>query len=217
LRILLIDDSMGLRARLKGALRRSNVDFDALDLTSTGTESTAQGAHDALRVEVEAEGLCAGRGRVTTRRARTETALEQLTSAFLAAQMRIKELEQAQAAGEATRRALETEIVRQQYEIGARDRALVQAWADFSRELEKLRASAEFADERLRAAERRALLEIERKRTAGSRSQKEVRGSHARGRAGRTPAPAGTPGAAISTWRRAASRWRNGGESGRTL
>jgi hypothetical protein len=67
--------------------------------------------------------------------ARTETALEQRTAALLAAQVRIQEVEQAQAAGEATRRALEAEIARQQDEIGARDRALVQARADFSGEL----------------------------------------------------------------------------------
>ncbi|WP_087750664.1 hypothetical protein [Paraburkholderia caledonica] len=105
--------------------------------------------------------------------ARTETALEQRTSALLAAQVRIQELEQAQAAAEATRQALGTEIARQQDEIGARDRALVQARADFSGELERLRDSAALADERLRAAEKRALLEIERERVASARLQKE--------------------------------------------
>jgi chromosome segregation ATPase len=93
---------------------------------------------------------------------------------LLAAQVRIQELEQAQAAAEATRQALETEIARQQDEIGARDRALVQAKADFSGELDKLRSSAELAEERLRAAEKRALLEIERERVAGARLQKEL-------------------------------------------
>jgi chromosome segregation ATPase len=93
---------------------------------------------------------------------------------LLAAQVRIQELEQAQAAGEATRRALEAEIARQQDEIGARDRALVQARADFSGELAKLRGSAELAEERLRAAEKRALLEIERERASSARLQKEL-------------------------------------------
>ncbi len=106
--------------------------------------------------------------------ARTETALEQRTSALMAAQVCIRDLEQAQAAGEATSRALETEIARQQDEIGARDRALVRARADFSHELEKLRASADLAEERPRAAEKRALREIERERTASLRLQKEL-------------------------------------------
>jgi chromosome segregation ATPase len=142
----------------------------------TKSATSAQAALEALRADAEAEKASA-RNEVTTLQAelaRTETALEQRTGALLAAQVRIQELEQAQAAGDATRQALETEIARQQDEIGARDQALVQARADFSGELDKLRASAELAEERLRAAERRALLEIERERVVSARSQKEV-------------------------------------------
>jgi chromosome segregation ATPase len=142
----------------------------------TKSTTSAQAALEALRADAEAEKASA-RNEVTTLQAelaRTETALEQRTGALLAAQVRIQELEQAQAAGDATRQALETEIARQQDEIGARDQALVQARADFSGELDKLRASAELAEERLRAAERRALLEIERERVVSARSQKEV-------------------------------------------
>jgi hypothetical protein len=142
----------------------------------TKSTTSAQGALDALRVEVEAE-RAAAQDEVTSLQAglaRTETALEQRTAALLTAQVRIQELEQAQAAGEATRRALETEIARQQDEIGARDRALVQARADFSGELDKLRSGAELAEERLRATEKRALLEIERERVISARSQKEL-------------------------------------------
>src|SRR5882757_4457908 len=118
----------------------------------TRSTASAQAALDALRTETEAEKVAA-RDAVASLQAelgRTETALEQRTSALLAAQVRIRDLEQAQAAGEATRQALETEIGRQQDEIGARDRALVQVRADFSAELEKLRGSAELAEERLR-------------------------------------------------------------------
>jgi len=142
----------------------------------TRSTASAQTALDALRTETEAEKVAA-RDAVASLQAelgRTETALEQRTSALLAAQVRIRDLEQARAAGEATRRALETEIERQQDEIGARDRALVQAKGDFSSELEKLRASADLAEERLRAAEKRALLEIEHERSAGARLRKEL-------------------------------------------
>ncbi|MDI7065458.1 DNA-binding protein, partial [Klebsiella pneumoniae] len=138
--------------------------------------TSAQAALEALRTDAEAEKASA-RNEVAALQAelvRTETALEQRTGALLAAQVRIQELEQAQAAGEATRQALETEIARQQDEIGARDRALVQARADFSGELDKLRSSAKLAEERLRAAEKRALLEIERERGVSARSQKEL-------------------------------------------
>jgi len=141
----------------------------------TRSTTSAQAALEALRTDAEAEKASA-RNEVASLQAelaRTETALEQRTAALLAAQVRIQELEQAQAAGEATRQVLETEIARQQNEIGARDRALVQARADFSGELDKLRTSAELAEERLRAAEKRALLEIERERGVSARFQKE--------------------------------------------
>jgi chromosome segregation ATPase len=141
----------------------------------TRSTASAQAALETLRTETEAEKVAA-QGAVTSLQAelaRTETALEQRTSALLAAQVRIRDLEQAQAAGEATRRALEAEIARLQDENGARDRALVQARADFSSELEKLRASADLAEERLRAAEKRALLEIDRERASAVRIQKE--------------------------------------------
>lgn len=88
--------------------------------------------------------------------------------------MRIQELEQAQAAGEATRRARDAEIGRLQDENAARDRALAQVREGFSRDLEKLRATAERAEERLRASERRALLEIDRERGAAAKLQKEL-------------------------------------------
>jgi chromosome segregation ATPase len=142
----------------------------------TRSTASAQAALETLRTETEAEKVAA-RDAVASLQAelsRTETALEQRTSALLAAQVRIRELEQAQAAGEATHQVLETEIGRQQDEIGARDRALVQARADFSSELEKLRVNANVAEERLRAAEKRALLEIERERSASLRLQKEL-------------------------------------------
>ncbi len=142
----------------------------------TRSTASAHATLETLRTETEAEKVAA-RDAVASLQAelgRTETALEQRTSALLAAQVRIRELEQAQAAGEAKRQALETEITRQQDEIGVRDRALVQARADFSGELGKLRSSAELAEERLRAAEKRALLEIERERGVSARSQKEL-------------------------------------------
>jgi chromosome segregation ATPase len=142
----------------------------------TRSTASAQGALEALRIEAGAEKVVA-QNTVTSMEGelgRTETALEQRTSALLAAQVRIQELEQAQAAGEATRHALEAEIARLQDENAARDRALAQARADFAGELEKLRASAALAEERLHAAEKRALLEIERERVASARLQKEL-------------------------------------------
>ena len=142
----------------------------------TRSTVSAQAALEALRVEAEAEKVVAQNtvASMEGELGRTETALEQRTSALLAAQVRIQELEQGQAAGEATRRALDAEITRLQDENVARDLALVQARADFSEELEKLRASAGLTEERLRTTGKRALLEIERERVASARFQKEL-------------------------------------------
>ncbi|MCR4470042.1 hypothetical protein [Burkholderia sp. SCN-KJ] len=87
---------------------------------------------------------------------------------LVAAQARIQELGQALAGSEASRRALEGEVLRLQAEIRQRDAALVQARADFARELEKLREAAQRSEARLLAAEKRALLEIERERATAA-------------------------------------------------
>src|SRR5260370_12916414 len=149
---------------------------DLLATLWSRSTASAQAALAALRVEVEAEKTAAQHAvtSLQTELGRTETALEQRTSALLAAQVRIQELEHAHVAADATRRALEAEIARLQDENGAGDRALAQARADFAQELEKLRASSALAEERLRAAEKRALLEIERERAAGARLQKAL-------------------------------------------
>ncbi|HEV3432104.1 MAG TPA: DNA-binding protein [Paraburkholderia sp.] len=142
----------------------------------TRATASAQASLEALRVEVE-DARHEAESRVATLQndlARTETALEQRTNALLAAQVRIHELEQAQAAGEATRAALEGQIARLQQDGRERDAALVQARADFAAELDKLRAGAELAEARLQAAEKRALLEIERERATNARLQKDL-------------------------------------------
>lgn len=130
----------------------------------TRATTAAQASLGALRDEVE-QARKAAEASVAAHEVdleRTETALEQRTSALLAAQVRIHELEQAQAAAESTRGALEGEIAR-----------LGQAGADLSAQLERQRASTELAETRLQASEKRAQLEIERERTANARLQRE--------------------------------------------
>ncbi|QBR03120.1 DNA-binding protein [Paraburkholderia pallida] len=138
--------------------------------------AAAQASLEALRVEVEQARQDAGASIAAMQGdlARTETALEQRTTALLAAQVRIHELEQAQAAAAATRGALESEVERLQQDGRERDSALAQARADFSAELDKLRAGTELAETRLQAAEKRALLEIERERTSNARLQRDL-------------------------------------------
>jgi chromosome segregation ATPase len=163
-------------AELPGELRDA-----AGDLVATLWKRAAGAAEDALqalRAEVEAARLAAEASvaAVQADLARTETALEQRTTTLLAAQVRIQELEQAQAAAAATRNALEGELERAQQALRERDAALTQARTDFAAELEKQRASTELAETRLQAAERRALLEIERERSANTRLQRELEG-----------------------------------------
>ncbi len=144
--------------------------------------AAAETALDALRADVEAEKVAA-QAEVAALQAelsRTETALEQRTAALLAAQVRIQELEQARAADGASRRALEADIARLQTDNAEGDRALAQARADFTVQLDRLRDDANRAEERLRASEKRALHEIDRERTAAARLQKEIDATAAR-------------------------------------
>ncbi|MEM5403656.1 DNA-binding protein [Paraburkholderia unamae] len=142
----------------------------------TRATAAAQASLEALRLEVE-EARRAAEGATAAVRAdlsHTEVALEQRTAALLTAQVRIQELEQAQAAAVATRGALEAELAREREAGRERDTALTQARADFAAERDKLRASAELAETRWQAAEKRAQLEIERERTVNARLQRDA-------------------------------------------
>ncbi|WP_429454293.1 hypothetical protein [Paraburkholderia sp. WC7.3g] len=96
------------------------------------------------------------------------------TAALLATQVEVRELEKAQAESHAQRQALEAEVARLQRENAGRDAALAQARADFAQELQKLRDDAHRSEERLRASEKRALLEIDRERGNAAKPQKEL-------------------------------------------
>ncbi|CAB3809302.1 hypothetical protein LMG28614_07006 [Paraburkholderia ultramafica] len=141
----------------------------------TRATASAGSALDALRVEVEAQGVEAQQAVVAARDelGRVETALEQRTAALLAAQVEVRELDKAQAEGHAARQALEADVVRLKREMTARDRELEKVREGFSRDLGTLRESAERAEQRLRASEKRALLEIDRERGAAAKLQKE--------------------------------------------
>ncbi|VWC92228.1 ATPase [Burkholderia lata] len=140
------------------------------------SSADASAALDALRAEVEAERETAKAevAALQAELARTETALEQRTAALLAAQVRIQEMEQARAADDASRQALQADIERLTADNAEGDRALAQARADFTTQLDRLRDDAGRAEERLRASEKRALQEIDRERLAAARLQKEL-------------------------------------------
>ncbi|AOK07607.1 DNA-binding protein [Burkholderia sp. AU19243] len=177
--------------REKSRVRIEHPDLPA-DLQATAGElvaalwnrssAEAAAALDALRAEVEAERAAAKAEVAAVQKdlSRTETALEQRTAALLSAQVRIHELEQARAADEASRRALQAEIDRLKSDNDAADRALAQARADFTSQLDRLRGDASRAEDRLRASEKRALQEIDRERVAAARLQKELDAAAAR-------------------------------------
>ncbi|AJZ56579.1 hypothetical protein OI25_7518 [Paraburkholderia fungorum] len=133
-------------------------------------------ALDALRAELEAQRAESQQAVIAARDelGRVETALEQRTAALLAAQVEVRELDRAQAEGHAQRQALEGELARISAALAARDRELHEVREGFSRDLAKQREAAERAEDRLRASEKRAMLEIDRERNTATKLQKEL-------------------------------------------
>jgi predicted nucleic acid-binding Zn-ribbon protein len=86
----------------------------------------------------------------------------------------IRSLEQKLAAERATRAGTESQLVLAGQDVERLQASLDEARRDFSAELEKHRAASRLADERSRAAEERALQEIDRERTHAVRLQKEL-------------------------------------------
>ncbi|XUW93497.1 DNA-binding protein (plasmid) [Burkholderia sp. M6-3] len=142
----------------------------------TRATAAADTALDALRGEVEAQRTESQQLVIAVRDelGRVETALEQRTAALLAAQVEVRELDRAHAEGHAQRQALEAELARMRAALAARERELVEAREGFSRDLEKQREAAERAEDRLRASEKRALLEIDRERNTATKLQMEL-------------------------------------------
>ena len=171
-----------LREKSRVRLERPDLPPDlqaaAGDLVAALWDKSTAAAHAALeelRIELDAERE-AGRAEISAAQdatARAEAALEARSTMLMAAQTRIQALEQALAVSDASRRTLEADVTRLQRESCDRDAALAQARVDFARELEKLREDAQRAEERLRAAEKRALMEIERERATNVRLLRE--------------------------------------------
>ncbi|SOE97723.1 replication region DNA-binding N-term [Burkholderia sp. D7] len=95
-------------------------------------------------------------------------------AALDAAQTRITELDRALAISEAAASTLQDQLRLAQQGEQQLQRALETARHDFASELDKLRADGKGAQERLKAAETRALLEIDRERQAAARLRKEL-------------------------------------------
>ena len=95
-------------------------------------------------------------------------------AALDAAQTHITELDQALAISVASESTLQDQLRLAQQGEQQLQRALETARHDFASELDKLRADSKGAQERLKAAETRALLEIDRELQTAARLQKEL-------------------------------------------
>lgn len=138
--------------------------------------AAANAALDGLRADVEAERRDARQSveKLQADLARTETALEQRTTALLTAQVRIHELEQSLASAEAARTALDDELAQLRQQSRDHDTTFAQTQAAFASERDRLRAGIELADTHRQTTEKRATLEVERERAANARLQRDA-------------------------------------------
>jgi chromosome segregation ATPase len=171
--------------REKSRVRIEHPDLPAELQSATGELAAAlwtravDTAHDQLAAaQLEAQRSVAD---AQARQARAEAERDQLRqeltgsgAALDAAHTRITELEQALAISVAATSALQEQVQLAQQSEQQLQRALETARHDFASELDKLRADGRLAQERLKAAETRALLEIDRERQATARLQKEL-------------------------------------------
>ena len=109
-----------------------------------------------------------------TERDSAHQTLQKVQLELAQANERIAALNQQLAAGGATNAAIESQLTQAKEENASQQQRLDDARRDFAAELEKLRAVAQFAEERFRAGETRALLEIDRERSAAAKLQKEL-------------------------------------------
>jgi chromosome segregation ATPase len=149
------------------------------ELTATLWTAAQAAAHESLasyRSEAQAS-VMEAKAAITAAEAERDAAqqaLEKSQQSLAQANERIGTLEQRLAAAHATTSALDAQLTQARDECGTLQQRLEDARRDFTAELDKLRADAQLADERFRAAETRALMEIDRERTAVAKLQKEL-------------------------------------------
>jgi chromosome segregation ATPase len=131
--------------------------------------ATAQ--HEAQVSVADAQ---ARQARAEAERDQSRQELTGSAAALDGAQTHITELDQALAISVAAASTLQEQLRLAQQGEQHLQQALETARRDFASELDKLRADGALAQERLKAAETRALLEIERERQAAARVQKEL-------------------------------------------
>lgn len=148
----------------------------------SAAQAVAQEGLAALRSEAQAQVVEARQAQAAAEAdrdaARASYAL--VSQTLEQAHARIGELEQEVAARDATIAALAAQLQSVRGENAGVLQKLDDARRDFGLELEKLRSSANLAEERYRASDARALMEIDRERTAASKLHKKMDSLRAR-------------------------------------
>ncbi|WP_197496940.1 DNA-binding protein [Paraburkholderia caribensis] len=147
------------------AARLWRLSLDAADASLAAFRVDAQAAVDAAQIQVrDAE----------VRAEASEAARREVNARSDELRLQLGSLESQLVEQRAANAALREQLAAARSEASMAAAALGDARRDFSVELEKLRDSLAQNEQRLAAAERRALLEIETERTAASRARKEL-------------------------------------------
>jgi chromosome segregation ATPase len=183
--------------REKSRVRIEHPDLPAELQSATGelaaalwTQAVDLAQDQLATAQLEAQrSIADAQARQTQAEAERDRLRQELTGSAAAlegAQTRITELDQALAISVAAVSTLQEQVRLAQQSEQQLQRALEAARHDFASELGKLRADGTLAQERLKAAETRALLEIDRERQAAGRLQKELDAANRKAEQGST-------------------------------
>lgn len=145
----------------------------AVTLWSFANESASR-ALDGLRndAQLEIEAAAQQATEATARHEAAQTSLREAEERAAIDRARIAELEARLVEQQTASAMLREQLAGSRNEASSAASALADARRDFSAELEKLRQSISQSEQRLIAAERRAMLEIESERSAANRARK---------------------------------------------
>lgn len=142
----------------------------------TEAQAEAQTSLSVFRHEADArvaEADAAREGAESDRRAAIDE-IEHMHEALDVASERNLALERSLAAERAESESLRAQLVSAQQRLEVLETGLAEARREFSIELEKLRGALKGSEHRYEASEKRALLEIDRERTATAKAQREL-------------------------------------------
>lgn len=139
-------------------------------------QSVAQDGLSALRAEAHAavDQIRVAQDAAEHERHAAIKALDESREAHAKTNERVLVLERELAAERSTKESLAGQLAGTQQQRASLEAALAEARRDFAVELEKVRDALKRSEERFDAAEKRALLEIDRERTSAAKAHKEL-------------------------------------------